>query len=236
MIKSKGVNFPAYGPSKYEPAETPVERKRTLPINYSDEDVGSRARPRKMQTFSDDYLDLSDFNEKKKKLYRDLLVVLENIELTNSIINEKGDEEILKTMLGNLNQMEGKFEALKKKLKMSGERELFSFTSDLLQEIMKIYKRANTFSKNRKTAGYYLARETLSKKCTLPNNCRQKEARAPARARRRRRGPVQHIGPFGASHDAEAAEAETFSGACQCGPFQLRCSRSKKTGRVRSVW
>lgn len=93
-------------------------------------------------------------------------MVLENIELTNTIINEKGDSEILKTMLGNLNQMEGKFEALKKKLKSSGERELFGFTSDLLEEILKIYKRANTFSKNRKTAGCYLARETLAKKCS----------------------------------------------------------------------
>lgn len=180
MIKSKGVNFPSYGPSKYEVAQAPIERKRTLPISYSDEDSGTQSRPRQQKTYSDDYLDLSDFNEKKKKLYRDLLVVLENIELTNSIINEKGDQEILKTMLGNLNQMEGKFEALKKKLKISGERELFEFTADLLKEIMKIYKRANTFSKNRKTAGYYLARETLSKKCTRARNRRQKDSPAQA--------------------------------------------------------
>lgn len=124
-----------------------------------------QSRPKTQKTFSDDYLDLSGFNEKKRKLYQDLLVVLENIELTNSIMNEKGDAEILKTMLGNLNQMENKFDALKKKLKISGERELFGFTDDLLKEIMKIYKRANIFSKNRKTAGYYLARETLTKKC-----------------------------------------------------------------------
>lgn len=97
-----------------------------------------------------------------------MLVVLENIELTNSIINEKGDKEILKTMLGNLNQMENKFEALKKKLKMSGEKELFGFTDDLLKEIMKIYKRANTFSKNNRTAGHYLARQYLTKKCNYP--------------------------------------------------------------------
>ena len=158
IIKKKGVDFPPYEPSEYEPSEPvqQVQRQRTLPISYSN-DSNEGMDNNANQNFSDDYLDLSNFNEKKKKLYRDLLVVLENIELTNSIINEKGDKEILKTMLGNLNQMESKFEALKKKLKMSGERELFEFTDDLLKEIMKIYKRANTFSKNNRTAGHYLS-------------------------------------------------------------------------------
>lgn len=168
VIKSKGVDFPNYEPSEYETSEPvqPLRKKRTLPINYSNDDPNAfNMDSGNNQNFTDDYLDLSEFNEKKKKLYKDLLVVLENIDLTNSIINEKGDKEILKTMLGNLNQMENKFEALKRKLQTSGERELFGFTDDLLKEIMKIYKRSNNFSKNRNSGGYYMAKEFLSKKC-----------------------------------------------------------------------
>lgn len=165
VVKSKGVEFPAYQPSDYEPTEAPPPKNRNLPIDYSDDEP--QQRPRQAPSFSDDYLDVSSFNEKKQKLYKDLLVVLENIDLTNSIMNEKGDKEIVKTMVGNLNQMENKFDALKRKLKVSGERELFGFTDDLLKEIMKIYQRANTFLKSRKPSGYYLARQTLTKKCRI---------------------------------------------------------------------
>lgn len=163
MIKSKGVNFPPYKPSEYELAE-PIKRQRTLPINYSDEEVGPSQS--QVKNYSDEYLDTSSFNEKKKKLYKDLLVVLENIDLTNSIINERGDREIIKTMVANLNQMENKFDALKRKLKASGETELYTFTEDLLKEIMRIYSRVNTLGKTKKMKSY-LARNTLAKKCKI---------------------------------------------------------------------
>jgi hypothetical protein len=166
VIKSKGVNFPPYQPSEYESSQPiePIKRQKTLPIDYSDDESPSNLNPNR--SYSDDYLDVSTFNEKKKKLYKDLLVVLENIDLTNSIINEKGDREILKTMVSNLNQMENKFDALKKKLKVSGEQELYQFTDDLLKEIMRIYSRVNSLGKTRKP-GFYLARDTLTKKCKL---------------------------------------------------------------------
>ena len=172
MIKTKGVQFPVFGPSKYTPT-TPANseiKTSTRSPGYSNQGSNiSFDRQQKSQGVisNDAFLDTSEFNEKKLKLYNDLLVVLENIDLTNSIMNEKGDSEILKTMIMNLNQMENKFDALKRKLKSSGEQELFTFTDDLLKEILKIYKRSNIFTKNRKTAGFYLARKSLSVKCIL---------------------------------------------------------------------
>ena len=175
VIKSKGVQFPVLAPSKYLKNEIP-QRNPILPINYSDEEINMQRESMRNSKRSHnngnnkgnddvDFVDTSDFNEKKMKLYRDLLVVLENIDLTNSIINEKGDKEILKSMVVNLNQMESKFEALKRKLKVSGEQKLFRFTEELLAEIMKIYDRVNNFNRNRKTAGSYFARNFLRQKC-----------------------------------------------------------------------
>lgn len=171
VIKSKSVEFPPITVSPYaqSKASKKVNRNPNLPIDYSDEEIveynrsNSKKSRRNIEQIS--YIDISEFNEKKIKLYNDLLVVLENIELTNSIINNKGDKEILKTMVLNLNQMENKFESLKSKLESAGEIQLHEFTDDLLKEIMVVYKRSNSYSNNPSTAGNYSSVQTLNTKC-----------------------------------------------------------------------
>lgn len=170
IVFSKGVMFPQARPSPYfqekqvQPqSHMQPQRSSSLPIDEAPSKRSKSALPGSQR----DYLDTSQFNEKKKKLYNDLLVVLDNIDLTNSIMNEKGDREILSTMVSNLNQMESKFDKLKDKLKIVGEKELFKFTEHLLKEIIKTYKRANVYGKSRSNAGFYLAADFLDQACNL---------------------------------------------------------------------
>lgn len=171
VIKSKNVEFPPITVSPYTQTKTEqkISRNPNLPIDYSDEEIveynRSNSKKSRKNVEAISYIDTSEFNEKKIKLYNDLLVVLENIELTNSIINNKGDKEILKTMILNLNQMENKFESLKNKLESAGEVELHEFTDDLLKEIMVVYKRSNSYTNNRSSAGNYSSVKTLNEKC-----------------------------------------------------------------------
>lgn len=171
IVESKGVVFPPFEESPYitnTPPEQPKPPQRSASLPFDEETPAPSQRSKNAMPGSKrDYLDTSGFNEKKKKLYNDLLVVLDNIDLTNSIINEKGDREILSTMVSNLNQMEAKFDKLKEKLKMVGEKELFGFTEALLAEIIKTYKRANAYAKTRQTGGFYLAADFLDRKCNI---------------------------------------------------------------------
>lgn len=129
-IKKRGVQFPAKTQSDYFVAnETPVRGVSTeerTPV-YS---VDAIIRGQDANT-----IDTSTLTDKQRKLWTDLNVVVDNVELANNMIDAK-EWDSLEEVMSNLEAMERKLQMLPDKLQKADEEFLCNFTRALLADII----------------------------------------------------------------------------------------------------
>ena len=133
-ISNRGVQFPQAKQSSYMSA--PMQQSQpsgmmsgsTQPVQTTN--VSSAQKP--VQPVQDD--EISDtMNDKQRKLFKDLSVVLENMHMANSMMdsNEPGIDEVI----GNMHKMENKLQPLPEKLLQANEGFLHAFCCAILEDM-----------------------------------------------------------------------------------------------------
>ena len=127
-IKSKGIPFPA-------DTESPYEHLKVL-------DVSEAVNLKESQ------MDVSDLNKKQLKLFNDLNIVVDNIKVANTMIDEK-ENAGLQDVIMHLNGMEKKMKGLPKKLQKSNEEFLYKYLMAILDDISATKLRYKRFKDNK---------------------------------------------------------------------------------------
>ena len=129
-IRKRGVQFPAKTQSDYFVENESPKRKAKAESQSMSINVEHTSKDQEKNA-----IDISSFTEKQKKLWKDLNVVVDNVELANSLIDAK-EWESLEEVMNNLEIMEKKLQVLPDKLQKADESFLCDFTNALLADIV----------------------------------------------------------------------------------------------------
>lgn len=113
-VESMGIPFP-------QDTESPYERARPF-------DSKSRLNLRESQ------VDVTEFNKKQLKLFKDLETVIDSMKVANSMIDE-GERAGLNDVIGYLDGVEVKLKTLVSKLRRSNEDFLYRYTLAIIEDI-----------------------------------------------------------------------------------------------------
>ena len=127
-IKGKGIPFP-------EDTESPYEHLKVL-------DVSEAANLKESQMY------VSDLNKKQLKLFNDLNIVMDNIKVANTMIDQK-EHAGLQDVVMHVSGMEKKMKGLPKKLQKSNEEFLYKYLIAILDDISATKMRYKKFKESK---------------------------------------------------------------------------------------
>lgn len=137
LVESKGVEFPPYNESPY------IKHKKTIkksgPFEESDPFEYYSNLKQEDQAQIGGSSESSNFSHRSNKLKKDLDIVVENIDLTNNIIDtcieERRMDELLPEMILTLEALNQKMNALVEKLTDKNEENLFNNVLLIIEDI-----------------------------------------------------------------------------------------------------
>ena len=129
-IKSMKIPFP-------EDVESPYERARPFDISRSN-------------NIRESQVDVSEFNKKQLKLFKDLNIVIDSVTVANTMIDEK-ELVGLADVIIHIEGMEQKLKGLPAKLRKSNEDLLYKYTLAILDDMETTRKRYKLLKDNKDT-------------------------------------------------------------------------------------
>lgn len=136
-IVKRGVSFPDKRNSDYHNINEAPVRGIEVEDNKRESyglERGSSNNNNNDQDNQKAEMDTSEFTDKQKKLFKDLNVVVDNVELANSMLDRQ-EYDGLQEIMENIFTMESKLKMLPSKLQKAGEDLLYSFSNALLADI-----------------------------------------------------------------------------------------------------
>ncbi len=140
-IKKRGIPFPPMKPSIYQKnVKKPPQHFNNQPNETQLNQTQKRKRSSNI---------VSNMTPKQSKLYKDLQVVQENINVANAVITNK-EKDMANDLMGRLLQMNKRLGKLPENLSNKGEDFLCEFTLALIDDINQTKTRYNYLKMNRK--------------------------------------------------------------------------------------
>lgn len=137
IVKNKGIPFPKEKNSSYE-----IEKFSASKNNKVNQNL---------------------LTTRQKKLYKDLQVVVDNLEVANSLITEK-EKTMAKELLVRLNEMDKRLSKLPDILLESNEEFLYSYTMAIIEDLGNTKKRYTNLSNGQKIPAFNSRREIVIKR------------------------------------------------------------------------
>ena len=130
LILSRGIPFPPFKQSPY--LENKGLQTQNQPVQSQRNQTGFESMPSNFTPPGKNDDIFETMSEKQKKLFQDLSVVLENVQLANSMMDE--NEKDMEEVVGSIQKMEKKLQSLPEKLMQANEGFLHAYCLAILED------------------------------------------------------------------------------------------------------